>query len=98
MNVAHMLQGLSYKVCSTTSPNYYRIWVIYSSFWNATIIQQQPAAMLRGHMRSCESAAKIYTGKHNNDQVLFPNFNGTVYSFVCNIIDDYAKYGGPGEV
>ena len=34
MDVAQTLQGLSYRVCSTMSPNGFYIWIIYSRFWN----------------------------------------------------------------
>ena len=51
-DVDQLLQGVSYKVSSTMSHHFFRIWIIYSNFlFLPNIIHQHPFAMLRRHLR-----------------------------------------------
>ena len=51
MDVAQILQGLSYMVCSTKLPTFFAIGSFYFSFWHTAIIQHQLVAMLQRHSR-----------------------------------------------
>ena len=49
--MAQILQAESREVSSKHVFKILRIWIIYSSFGDATIIHHQLVAMLRGHVR-----------------------------------------------
>ena len=49
--MVQILQGLSYKVCTTTSQIIFAFASAILVFWNPTIIHQQLVVMLRGYMR-----------------------------------------------
>ena len=51
MDVAQILQGPSYKACSTTSPKFFAFGQSVLDFEISAIIHQQLFAMLRGHVR-----------------------------------------------
>ena len=51
MSVAQISQGLSYKICSTTSPKLFPFGSFVLVFEISAIIHQQLVAMLREHVR-----------------------------------------------
>ena len=51
MDVAQILQGLSYKVRSTSLPNFFAFGLSIQVFGISTIIHQQLVPMLGGHVR-----------------------------------------------
>ena len=51
MDVAQILQGLSYKVRFTTSPSFFAFGLFILVFEISAIIHQQLVAMLRRHLR-----------------------------------------------
>ena len=50
MDVAQILRGRSYKVCSTTSQNFFLLGLFTLVFGISAIIHKQVVAMLRGLM------------------------------------------------
>ena len=51
LDMAQILQSLSYKVCSTILRNFFAFGLFILVFEISIIIHQQHVAMIRGHMR-----------------------------------------------